>query len=755
MLLLIGSVLVAQEDCINGIDDDNDGLIDLNDDDCNCDQSTITLDAVGSICDEELVLSIDQPDANFFQWYKDGIALVGETGPELTAQGSIDQEGIFQVMFETDLECHLSVPYEAEYLKIVHLGDHHICQGDTVFFAGLALTFTGTFEETVPGMESCDSMTFISVIVQDPLPGYVEGQICDGQIFSHDGVDYDTPGLYDVETVTTIGCDSTYTVNVLEGELETLNVEASICPGDTYSDYGITADEPGTYDAIIENPSGCDTEVTIVITEDIQPSLNIAEIICDGETYSDYNLNETESGSYETYIEAAQGCDTLVTIDLTVEEIPTTTYQASICSGDTFILHDIEETESGTYTTSVDFGGNCDSLITVELLVSETIELDLVRTICEGEVYDNHGIFADETGNYSNSITNSNGCDSIITLDLFVATPSESFLTETICPNTYFDLHDIHENTTGSYETLIENANGCDSTIYVDLTVLEEAAEEVFYSICEGDVLSLNGEEYTQDGVYQNQLLSQAGCDSILTINLSVDLQPTAFKEAFICEGEIYEYGDFVEDKEGLYEISIENEDSCDSLVSISLVVIEPAEGVNLDYYHTVSYGNPIDIEPEFMGSGVTDITWTNEEGEEIGRGPKLENFMTLEDMNIALHGTDANGCPVEARAIIDVSIEVDIFIPSIFTPDGDGNNDTFQVYGGPTVSQLKEIHIYNRWGELMHSAKNVPATDEYIGWDGMHLGKPAIAGAYAYIAVFDVVTGDEKIVKGTVTLVY
>jgi len=155
------------------------------------------------------------------------------------------------------------------------------------------------------------------------------------------------------------------------------------------------------------------------------------------------------------------------------------------------------------------------------------------------------------------------------------------------------------------------------------------------------------------------------------------------------------------------------------------------------------------------MGEGVTEIIWTNDEGEQIGTGPNLENFTTLEDMTIQLEGLDANGCPVGARAIIDVAIEVDIFVPTIFTPDGDGDNDTFQLYGGPTVSGIKEIYIYDKWGELMHSAKDVPATDDYIGWDGTLGGKKAIAGVYAYIAVFNIVTGGEKTVKGTVTMVY
>jgi len=789
--------MCGQEICDNAIDDDNDGLIDLNDDACECD-NTIQFTAVtGSICGEYLNLVLDDADATSFQWYKNGIALIGETGSELLLEDTENQEGNYQVMVIKPDGC---------YLSEVYLGEHNICQGDTIFFGGFALTFTGFFQETNQGVNGCDSTTTIDVIVQDPLPGYIAHQICNGQTFTHDGVEYDTPGLYDVETTTTIGCDSLYTVHIIEGDLEIIEIDASICPGESYDDFGISEDEAGTYESIVNNPNGCDTMITVnltlsdsptliiterlcpgdtydqygiltdlpgnyeailentagcdtvlnlIILEEDQPTLNFSENICAGDVYEEYGLSETESGSYVSYLSASEGCDTLVTIDLSVEEIPTAIIQHSICTGDTYIFHDIEETESGTYTTSYDYGGICDSLITVELLVTETIELDLVRTICQGEFFDQYGIYADETGDYQNTITNTIGCDSIITLNLTVASPTESFLTEVICPDTFFDLNDIHENTSGSYQTVIENVNGCDSTINVELTVLEVAYEEVAYSICEGDELQLNGETYTEEGIYDTQLLTTQGCDSTLVVDISVIQQPTAFREVYICEGETYEYGPLIEDQEGLYEFNIENQDACDSIITIQLLVIEPSEGVALDYYHTVSYGNPIDIRPEFMGSGVTDITWTNEEGEEIGSGPVLENFMTLEDMNIALNGTDANGCPVEARAIIDVSLEIDIFVPTIFTPDGDGNNDRFQLYGGPTVSQIKEIYIYDKWGELMHSAKNVPATDEYIGWDGMHRGKPAIQGAYAYIAIFDIVTGDEKTVKGMVTLVY
>jgi len=578
-------MMFAQEICNNAIDDDNDGLIDLNDDDCDC-ENTIELTAVtGSICSDYLNLVLNDPDANSYQWYKDGVALVGETGSELLLQDTENQEGDYQVQVMKPDGCYLSEVYEAHIeTQEVYLGEFIICQGDTVFFGGFALTFTGFFQETNQGVNECDSTTTINVLVQDPLPGYIEGQICDGQTFTHNGIVYDTPGLYDVETTTTIGCDSMFTVNVLEGNLETIEIDASICPGETYEEYGLSEIQAGSYDAVINNPSGCDTLITVnltmsdsptliitemlcigesydqygietstpgdyyailenldgcdtaltvVILEAEQPTLDVVDYICVGDVYSDYGLSETESGSYISYLSASEGCDTIVTIDLTVQEIPTTTIQHSMCFGDTYTLHDIEETESGTYTTSYDYGGICDSLITVELLVTETIELDLVRTICEGESFDQYGIFANATGGYQNTINNTVGCDSIITLDLTVAAPTESFIIETICPDTYFELHGIYENTTGLYETVIENINGCDSTIFVELTVLPVAYEEVTYSICEGDQLQLNGETYTQAGTYETHLLTTEGCDSTLVVDVSVILQPTAFREAY------------------------------------------------------------------------------------------------------------------------------------------------------------------------------------------------------------------------------
>ena len=807
LLLCLSSVMFAQEICDNGIDDDNDGFIDLNDDECACSNTISLTETSGSICRDNLSLVLEDPDAISYQWYKDGIAVIGETNSEILLEESGTVEGNYQVMVIKADGCYLSEAYEVEIrVQQVHLGEEVICLGDTIFFGGFALTFSGFFQNNDFGVDGCDSITTLNVVIQQPAFSNVNGEICDGQMFEYHDLITDVPGTYEFSIPTAFGCDSLVTLNLTEGELETKEIDANICTGETYQEYGISADAPGSYEAILENPMGCDTVLTVnlsiidqptlsitdsfcpgdiynqygietdlpgiydtvlsnpngcdtiltlELTEKTQPTLLLVESICIGEVYDEYGIDATDSGSYVATVASSTGCDTLLTVDLTVEEAPTGYFQKYICTGDTFIFQDIEESESGTYTTSYDYGGVCDSTVTFELIVTETIVLDLDRTICEGEVFDQFGITEDTPGTYENIINNTNGCDSIITLNLSVAGPTESFLTEVICPESYFDLYDIYENTAGTYQTIIENVNGCDSTINVDLSILPEANEEVFYSICEGDQLEIDGATYTEEDIYYNNYISSNGCDSTVAIHLTVEQLPTAFREVYICSGETFEYGPISEYKEGIYDFVIENADACDSLVTIQLLVIEPGEGIELAYYHTVNYGNTIDIAPEFMGEGVTDITWMNGEGIEIGVGPVLEDFMTLTDIDIQLNGIDGNGCPVEARARIDVSIEIDIFIPNIFTPDGDGDNDFFQLYGGPTVSGIKELYIYDTWGALMYSAHDVPANDDYIGWDGTLRGKPVVQGVYPYIAIFKIVTGVEKTVTGTITVIH
>ena len=92
---------------------------------------------------------------------------------------------------------------------------------------------------------------------------------------------------------------------------------------------------------------------------------------------------------------------------------------------------------------------------------------------------------------------------------------------------------------------------------------------------------------------------------------------------------------------------------------------------------------------------------------------------------------TDANGCIRSSSGTVDVSGDScytpHVFIPNIFSPNGDYNNDLYFVQGKGITNFT--IRIFDRWGE-----KVFESTDLNEGWNGEYQGKPVEQGAYPYM---------------------
>ena len=86
-------------------------------------------------------------------------------------------------------------------------------------------------------------------------------------------------------------------------------------------------------------------------------------------------------------------------------------------------------------------------------------------------------------------------------------------------------------------------------------------------------------------------------------------------------------------------------------------------------------------------------------------------------------------------------------YIPSAFTPNGDGVNDTFGIQG-ESINAFS-IEIYNRWGQLVYQSQDATET-----WDGRYKGITAPQGAYVYKLTASSVTGRTSVKNGTVNLI-
>ena len=93
------------------------------------------------------------------------------------------------------------------------------------------------------------------------------------------------------------------------------------------------------------------------------------------------------------------------------------------------------------------------------------------------------------------------------------------------------------------------------------------------------------------------------------------------------------------------------------------------------------------------------------------------------------------------------------VFIPSAFTPDGDGKNDVLMVRA-TGIKQVKRFTIYNRWGEIIFERANVQPNDPASGWDGRIKGIKASSDVYIYIAEVVCENDVHYSYKGNVTLI-
>lgn len=115
---------------------------------------------------------------------------------------------------------------------------------------------------------------------------------------------------------------------------------------------------------------------------------------------------------------------------------------------------------------------------------------------------------------------------------------------------------------------------------------------------------------------------------------------------------------------------------------------------------------------------------------------------------------TDVFGCKSFSSIEVTIKEEIDYYIPTIFTPDGDMVNDFFMPYFSEKhVTKVLLFQVFNRWGGMMHEAKNFLPNTEGMGWDGNLDGKPLNSGVFVFLVKVKLRDGNEKTITGDIVL--
>lgn len=457
------------------------------------------------------------------------------------------------------------------------------------------------------------------------------------------------------------GSDFNYTIE--DGAMNL--VSTGSFSGGTNVVYDITS--VGVY-TISVNDGDCPYSYTVDATGCTNPciispiNMFVNETICNGDSTYLQGTYQTSAGLYTDVFAAANGCDSTVYTTLTINEPSYFEQTVTICQGGTFSAGGNIYNTAGVYLDTLVAANGCDSIITTNLFVESTLYATVFESICFGTTYDFNGNVIDATGTYIDTLTAVAGCDSVITLNLTVEPQVNTSFSVTICEGTSYTHGTQILSVSGTYPEMFASVQGCDSISTLYLFVTPQIETNVGATICQGQTYVLGSQNLTTSGEFTEMFTTGTGCDSLVRVFLTVTDQIDTLITANICEGESYVLGTQTLTVSGQYSELFSTDSGCDSLVTLNLEVLD-------------------------------------------------------------------------CIGLIEIS--------NICTPNDDGKNDTWLI-SDPSLISNCTVQISNRWGQVVYETKNYQNE-----WDGKDNGRQLPDGTYFYIITCD----DERLYQGSISL--
>jgi gliding motility-associated-like protein len=168
-----------------------------------------------------------------------------------------------------------------------------------------------------------------------------------------------------------------------------------------------------------------------------------------------------------------------------------------------------------------------------------------------------------------------------------------------------------------------------------------------------------------------------------------------------------------------------------------------------------VGLGDSIRLNPRLTNSVPIDsVIWTPKTYLSFKGDPLRPWVKAYDDITYKLTVIDANGCSGFDEVVVELERNRNVFVPNVFTPNGDDQNDFFQPFTGLGVVKVNYMRVFDRWGALMFQLQNLPAgQDANVGWDGTFNGKKVDSGVYVYIMEVVFEDGQILLYRGDVNL--
>jgi gliding motility-associated-like protein len=418
---------------------------------------------------------------------------------------------------------------------------------------------------------------------------------------------------------------------------------------------------------------------------------------------------------------------------------PPITPNATICQGDTASINvgasgsfswnsgqtsssiSVSPATTTTYTCTVTYANGTQDVLSSTVSVNPSYNSTTNASICAGESYTFGNTIYTQAGTYPIVNQTITGCDSIATLVLTVNPTYNDTLYQSICLGETLSFEGNNFSTSGIYDFLHTTILGCDSVHVLNLTVLPTTSSTQSVVECGG--YSWNGQAYTQSGTYSFLTTNSVGCDSTAQLNLIIHTEYTIPIDTAICPGEIYSSNGLNFNQTGTYTIPLQTINGCDSMLQINLLVYPTTPIPQLSANQPECPGDLLELTAN--GIGAATVYWTGPANFQSTQ-PAVSIVATSNSVGTYSAYCIENGC-TSGIATVTSSIAYpndfdDREFPNVLTPNNDFINDYLDLKEIFQSCMKYELRILNRWGNLVYYQTNESTPFNGKNQDGMNL---------------------------------
>lgn len=502
------------------------------------------------------------------------------------------------------------------------------------------------------------------------------------------------------------------------------------------SDYVLPDIQPGDligrlesdscYTLRLQRDDGCDSYYDFCVSVHPVSMDTTSYQYCDGDEAIFEGMRISSDTFVCAHLTSSFACDSIVCADFIFRDEEVVSEEVSICSGDTLVLLGQTITEAGTYSERYARIDNCDSLHVVEVVEEVPPLRNIDIELCEGETTELYGESLDAEGQYLFDVAHNEICDSLISVQLMVFDTFYQSIEFELCDGDSIWVVDDWEYDPGLYTHALRTTKGCDSVIETRLSSVQDIDGPELSVLCEELLIE------ARQAVPENWRIEWSNGDT---------LRQTTYEQGGANEQVL------------LIREQDSTRSSCIREIAFSLPVLPEEEDLQAFLQDTqANQGELINLsiplDPE-----IWQIDWSSSDDVQFSCDTCFTVELTMSSSSqisyVLTH--KATGCQYEYHFLLELVDQKDMFLPSAFSPNDDGNNDQWEAFLQPYVSNILECRIYNRWGGQVAAWENVNS----IQWDGTQNGQPLNPGVYVYFLRYQLENGEERMVKGDVTIAW